>query len=69
MVYSDRFPPGGDYYNFTWRMGGSLHIRLTDTVTLTAGARWMHVSNGQGLGRHNPAYESVGFPLGLIYRL
>ena len=68
VVYSDNFPPGGDLYNFTWRLGGAFAVRLTERLTLTTGARWMHVSNGQGLTPKNPSYEGVGFPLGLLYR-
>jgi len=30
-----------------------------------AGVRWMHVSNGQGLGAQNPSYEGIGFPIAL----
>ena len=69
VIYSDRFPPGGDIYNFTWRMGGALLFRLGPRLTLSVGARWMHVSNGQGLNPGNPSYEGVGVPLGLTYRL
>lgn len=69
VVYTDKFPPGGDVYNFTWRLGGALLFRLTDQLTLTVGARWMHVSNGQGLNKGNPSYEGVGVPIGLTYRL
>lgn len=69
LVYSARFPPGGDWYNMSWRVGGVLGFRITDRLTLTAGARWMHVSNGQGLGGQNPSYEGVGFPVGIIWRI
>jgi hypothetical protein len=68
VAYSVRFPPGGDLYNFTWRMGGALVARMTDNLFFTAGIRWMHVSNGQGLGPQNPSYEGVGFPVDLMYR-
>jgi hypothetical protein len=68
VLYAHRFPPGGDVYNFAWRLGGALALRLTDAVSVSTGARWMHVSNGQGLGPQNPSYEGVGFPLGVTYR-
>lgn len=63
VLYSDDFPAGGDIYNFTWRFGGSLSYRVNDRLTFSAGVRWMHVSNGQGLGPQNPSYEGVGFPI------
>ena len=69
VLYTRRFPPGGDIYNFTWRLGGALEVRATESLTVTAGVRWMHVSNGQGLGPQNPSYEGVGFPVGFIWRL
>ena len=69
VVYSAHFPPGGDIYNFTWRLGGALLFRLSRRFTLSAGSRWMHASNGQGIGTQNPSYEGVGVFLGLTYRL
>ena len=66
VLYSNGFPAGGDIYNFTWRFGGSLSYEVRDELTLFAGVRWMHVSNGQGLGHHNPSYEGVGFPIGAM---
>jgi hypothetical protein len=67
VFYSSDFPPGGSFYNFTWRLGGTLAVRLTDRLSLTAGARWMHVSNGQGLNPHNPAYQATGLLAGMLY--
>lgn len=69
LIYSGDFPPGGDIYNFSWRLGGALAFRVHESISLTVGVRWMHVSNGQGLGPQNPSYEGLGFPLGVAYRL
>jgi lipid A 3-O-deacylase len=66
VLYDKGFPAGGDIYNFTWRLGGSLAVHLTEQVMLTAGVRWMHVSNGQGLGPQNPSYEAVGVPVSVV---
>jgi hypothetical protein len=60
ILYSSRFPYGGDIYNFMWRLGPSVIYRITDQYSITLGLRWMHVSNGQGLGPQNPSYESFG---------
>jgi hypothetical protein len=68
VFYSNHFPPGGDIYNFTWRLGGALVFRVNERFSVTVGLRWMHVSNGQGLGAQNPSYEGLGFPVGLLYR-
>ncbi len=65
VLYSGRFPPGGDIYNFAWRFGAAAGYRLADRLELSVGVRWMHVSNGQGLGPQNPSYEAIGFPIAL----
>lgn len=66
LIFYDRhFPPGGDLYNLSWRLGGSASFRIDDHLRLVAGARWMHVSNGQGLGPQNPSYEGLGTFVGV----
>jgi hypothetical protein len=69
ILYNHHFPPGGDVYNFSLRAGPSLRVRLGGTVDLLAGWRWMHVSNGQGLGSWNPSYVGRGPSLGAAIRL
>jgi hypothetical protein len=66
ILYDHHFPPGGDVYNFSWRAGPSLTLRFTDRVAGVAGFRWMHVSNGQGLGPQNPFYAGRGLDLGVV---
>ncbi len=65
VLYAPNFPPGGDVYNFASQLGGSIAFRLRPHLVLGIGVRWMHVSNGRGLGPQNPAYEGVGFPISL----
>lgn len=66
IFYLEDFPYGGDFYNFMWRVGGSINYRMDNNkYAFNLNAKWMHVSNGQGLGPHNPSYEAVGLGLGL----
>jgi len=65
ILYSSHFPPGGDIYNFAWRVGGSLGYSWVPRLRIDLGGQWMHVSNGQGLGAFNPSYEGVGVTIGL----
>jgi hypothetical protein len=60
LLYTRAFPAGGSLYNFMWRVGPSIEIRVRDAQWLGLGLRWMHVSNGQGLGPDNPSYEGLG---------
>jgi hypothetical protein len=64
LFYSSHFPPGGDIYDFAWRVGGTLGYQVTPRFRVELGGRWMHVSNGQGLGPFNPAYEGAGVTIG-----
>ena len=64
LLFSARFPPGGDVYDFAWRIGGTLGYALTAALRVELSVRWMHTSNGQGIGPFNPAYEGVGGYLG-----
>jgi len=65
LLYDRGFPSGGELYNFSLRFGASVNYEVNEHLCLSLGARWMHVSNGQGLGDHNPSYEGVGFPVGV----
>jgi hypothetical protein len=68
VIYDVRLPPGGDVYNYTWRLGGAISIHVDASLDIVAGVRWMHVSNGQGLGPQNPSYEGAGALLELVGR-
>jgi hypothetical protein len=67
VLYDKRFPAGGDYYDFAWRVGFSAAVRIDDRIRIIAGVRWMHVSNGQGIGPWNPSYEGFGIPVGVSF--
>ncbi len=67
ILYGSRFPAGGDVYNFMWRAGPSLSYRFAETWSAGAGARVMHVSNGQGLTPKNPSYAALGFTVWLAW--
>jgi hypothetical protein len=62
------FPTGGTVYNFMLRGGFGLTFRLRRQLHLLAGTSRLHVSNGQGLTRNNPAYDGEGGYVGLAYR-
>lgn len=65
ILYNKRFPFGGDVYNFMFRGGGLLVYRMNDKFSIQAGYKWMHVSNGKGLGAFNPTYEGTGISVTL----
>jgi lipid A 3-O-deacylase len=64
ILYSSKFPYGGDIYNFMWRLGGAIHYHINKMWEVNINAKWMHVSNGQGLGPWNPSYEAEGIGIG-----
>ena len=66
ILYSNRFPYGGDFYNFMFRMGPSISYRISKNGYLKMGYRWMHVSNGKGYGNQNPFYEAQGIGIAFI---
>jgi hypothetical protein len=69
LLYSRDFPAGGDIYNSMWRAGPLLESRVTQALWFGTGVHVMHVSNGQGLGPHNPSYEAHGVTLWASYSL
>lgn len=66
ILYSNRFPYGGDIYNFMFRAGPSIEYKINHHYVFKIGYRWMHVSNGKGVGKQNPFYEAQGINLGFI---
>lgn len=60
MFYDRRFPSGGSWYNGMLQAGPSMGLGLGNGRSLTAGVRWTHISNGQGLGAHNPSFDGRG---------
>jgi hypothetical protein len=59
LLYTSKFPPGGDFYNFLGRPGASVSLRLDKKSSLRLNCQWLHLSNGKGLGPDNPVYEGI----------
>lgn len=64
IVYDKKFPSGGEYYNFMWRVGPQFIYKASENSSVNIGYMLMHVSNG--LKGHNPSYNAHGFTLGLV---
>ncbi|MCM0758013.1 acyloxyacyl hydrolase [Sporomusa sphaeroides DSM 2875] len=62
ILYNKRFPAGGEYYNFMWRIGPQLIYKFNENSSLNVGYIGMHVSNG--LSGHNPGYDARGVSIG-----
>lgn len=60
IYYNKSFPAGGDHYNFMLKIGPMFEYDLGKNRSLGINLLWTHVSNGQGLGNHNPSYEDKG---------
>lgn len=69
LLYTERFPAGGDYYNGMLRAGPIAGITVSPSTRLLLSAKWTHVSNGQGLGPFNPSYEAWAFSMGADHQL
>ncbi|MEZ4408606.1 MAG: hypothetical protein R3A52_19335 [Polyangiales bacterium] len=63
------FLPGGDIYEGIISFGLGAEVSLSDRWTLALDARYAHLSNGQGLGPHNPAFDGYGASLSARYAL
>lgn len=63
IIYNERFPAGGDYYNFMWRGGSMVEYKLGDSTSIGLSYQRSHVSNGQGVSPDNPSYSAHGFAL------
>jgi lipid A 3-O-deacylase len=63
IFYNRDFPAGGDIYNFMLRIGPVLKYVFGEDQNIGLGYQWMHVSNGQGVGPHNPSYDTHGLNL------
>lgn len=64
IVYDKKFPAGGEYYNFMWRIGPQLIYKTGENSSVNIGYMLMHVSNG--LRAHNPSYNAQGLSLGFV---
>jgi hypothetical protein len=63
LVYTSRFPAGGDYYNFMWRGCPLMEFRIGKSRSIGVSYQRAHISNGQGLRSRNPAYDARGIAL------
>jgi hypothetical protein len=63
------FLPGGDVYEGIISFGLGAELELSPRWSLGARTFMVHLSNGQGLGPHNPAYDGYGGDLSLRYAL
>jgi lipid A 3-O-deacylase len=63
ILYTERFPAGGDYYNFLWRGGPMFEYKLEKNRSIGFSYQSSHASNGQCLCPENPSYEGSGFAL------
>jgi lipid A 3-O-deacylase len=76
IFWNKDFPPGGDFYDFMWRVGPKLSCLIGAKTVLNVGYKWMHVSNGQwewhGLKtdgtatEHNPAWNAKGITVTIV---
>jgi len=70
LWYNRDFPHGGRRYNFMLQAGPTIgYAPATGCLRASIGYRWMHVSNGSGLGPQNPSYGAAGVMLGLACAL
>jgi hypothetical protein len=63
------FLPGADVYEGIITFGGGVDVRLDGRWTLALAVSSVHLSNGQGLGAHNPAFDGVGVAAAVSYRV
>jgi len=65
LLCSDKFPPGGTFWNFTQRYVVGVSVRFLTNANLLLGVNRLHVSNG---GYHrNPSYNGNGAFFGVTY--
>ncbi|MGB2696431.1 MAG: hypothetical protein WBD28_01070 [Candidatus Zixiibacteriota bacterium] len=65
LLCSDRFPPGGTFWNFTQRYVFGVSVRFLTNVNLLLGVNRLHISNA-GYKR-NPSYNGNGAFAGVVY--
>lgn len=61
------FLPGATWYEAILTFGAGAEAALGEGWAIGAHALVVHLSNGQGLGPHNPAYDGYGLALALAY--
>jgi len=69
LFLREPFLPGGDFYDFIIGMGTGLAVPIGPRLTVTGDLHVTHLSNGQGLGPFNPAFDGWGGLLSINYAL
>ncbi len=65
VVHAAQWPPGGSHYILRRGVALGLTLNPTPTFAISLGVRQQHLSNGQGLGPHNPSFDGLGAFLGV----
>jgi hypothetical protein len=63
MLFREPFLPGGTRYDGILTLATGVEWQLGQRWTVGLDASSVHLSNGQGLGDHNPAYDGFGVTL------
>jgi hypothetical protein len=63
------FLPGGDFYDFIIGIGAGLDLPIGPRFSVVGDLHATHLSNDQGLGPFNPAFNGYGGTIGLNYAL
>ena len=65
MLYNKAHPYDGRAYGFLWRLGPRLTWQFREQDSFSVGYSISHFSNG--LRRHNPGYNTLGFNVGYTH--
>ncbi len=65
MLYNKAHPYDGRAYGFLWRLGPRLTWQFREDDSISLGYYFSHFSNG--LHRHNPGYNTLGFSIGYTH--
>ena len=65
MLYNKAHPYDGRAYGFLWRLGPRLTWQFREDDSISLGYSFSHFSNG--LRRHNPGYNTLGFSIGYTH--
>ena len=66
MLYNKAHPYDGRAYGFLWRVGPRLTWKYDETNSFSVGYNISHFSNG--MRKHNPGYNTMGFSIGLSHQ-
>lgn len=69
LFLREPFLPGGDFYDFIIGIGGGLSVPIGPRFSVAGDLHFTHLSNGQGLGPFNPAFDGWGGLLSVNYTL